>query len=390
MDHLLKTYGLRGALLILAALQLHICAASMLFRPISHHALVQAAELKKKARAETAKDQLIPSVTAFPPTRFSPPSHLRAIWGRVMKRYVSTESVKESELQHQVSFLRSASMMNSVPNLTLYARSWSVPGGPSFTESRPSFIVGSKSSLSNNSTSKWSLTKLPLFAEHPSVLRLSSEDESAGRSSPVHMHRHGGSRRSSLPRAVGIGVDRRPSLTRQTSVRTVQGRIMESVLEQDKEDTEEILRTGLTDCNEVDEDEIIERVKGKGKKKRTEGKKLEIKDTENDKDVKVEEDDNEVIRKSNCCVECLRGLCDASLFQDGIFWVVAISVFLVACGTPFSLFYLPSYAESVDLPSSITTSMLSISSILDLVGRLSSGFVSDLHIFQLHHVYFFA
>lgn len=389
VDHLLKTYGLRGALLILAALQLHICAASLLFRPISHHAIVQAAELKRKARTESAKDQLIPSVTAFPQSRASPPSHLKAFWWRVRQRYVSSESVKEQELQHQVSFLRSASMMNSVPNLTLYARSWSVPGGPSLTESRPSFIVGSKSSLSNNSTSKWSLSKLSLFAEHPSVLRLNSEDESTGRCSPVHMHQHGGSRRSSLPRVLGVGVDRRPSLSRQTSIRTVQNRIMESVLEQDKEDTQEILRTALAECNEVDEDEIIERVKGRKKENMNGVIKKETKDIEKDKTVQVE-DDKEIIRKSNCCVQCLRGLCDASLFQDGLFWVVAISVFLVACGTPFSLFYLPSYAESIDISSSVTTSMLSISSILDLVGRLGCGFVSDLHIFQLHHVYFFS
>lgn len=388
VDHLLKTYGLRGALLILAALQLHICAASMLFRPISHHAIVQAAELKRKARAETAKDQLIPSVTAPSPRRHTPPSQFRAIWWRVRQRYVSTESVEEPELHRQVSFLRSASMMNSVPNLTLYARSWSIPGGPSFTESRPSFNVGSKNSLTNNSTSKWSLSKLPLFAEHPSVLRLNSEDESLGRTTPVHMFQHGGSRRSSLPRAAGVGVDRRPSLTQQTSIRTVHSRIMESVLEQEREDSEEILRAVLADCKEAEEEDIVEELKVESKQKMDEGKKKETIDVGKGKKVRMEDDEEET-RKSNCCVECLRGLCDASLFQDGLFWVVAISVFLVACGTPFSLFYLPSYAESVNIPSSITTSMLSISSILDLVGRLGTGFVSDLHLVQLHHIYFF-
>lgn len=382
VDHLLKTYGLRGAFLILAALQLHICAASMLFRPISHHAIVQAAELQRKARVETAKDKLIPSVTASSPMRHSSPSHLRALWWRVRRRYVSVESVKESELQHQVSFLRSASMMNSVPNLTLYARSWSVSEGPSFPDSRPFFNMGSKSSLSNHSTSKWSLNKLPLFAEHPSVLRLSSEDESTGRSTPVHMYQHGGSRRSSLSRVLGT-VDHRSSLTRQTSIRTVQSRIMASVLEQDKEDTEGVLQAVLQASNEMEES-------GKIMKEEKDGDKEEekLKSGEEEKE-QEEEHHQEDAAKANCCGECLRGLCDASLFRDGLFWMVSISVFLVACGTPFSLFYLPSYAESVSIPSSVTTGMLSVSSILDLIGRLSTGFVSDLHFCQLHYIYFF-
>lgn len=384
VDHLLKTYGLRGAFLILAALQLHICAASMLFRPISHHAIVQAAELRRKALAETAKDNLIPSAKASSPTRHTSPSHLKALWWRVRRRYVSVESVKESELQHQVSFLRSASMMNSVPNLPLYARSWSVSGGPSFPDNRPDFHMGSKSSLSNNSTSKWSLTKLPLFAEHPSVLRLSSEDESIGRSSPIHMYQHGGSsRRSSLSRVMGT-VDRRSSLTHQTSIRTVHSRIMESVQEQDKEDTEAILQAVVQDSDAMEQSLQMVKEKGDGNK---EVKKLKSGDEEKEQDEEVNE---EAEGKANCCGECLRGLCDASLFRDGLFWVVSLSVFLVACGTPFSLFYLPSYAESVSISSSVTTGMLSVSSIVDLVGRLSTGVVSDLHFCQLHYIYFFS
>ncbi|KAK8402361.1 hypothetical protein O3P69_000642 [Scylla paramamosain] len=369
VDHLLKTYGLRGAFLILAALQLHICAASMLFRPISLHALVQAAELRRK-------DKLLPSVAASSPTRFSSPSHLKTFWSRMRRHYVSVESVQESEVQRQVSFLRSASMLNSVPNLTLYARSWSVSGGPAFPDSRPSFNVGSRSSLSNNSTSKWSLTRLPMFAEHPTVMRLSSEDESIQRSASGLMH-HGGSRRSSLPRILG-GVDHRSSLTRQTSIRTAHSRIMESLQEQDKEDSEGILQSTSPDCDEKEESEQMI-------KEEKDNEKSQIKQEEREPEKKENMEEEE---KPSCCLECLRGLCDASLFKDGQFWVVAISVFLVACGTPFSLFYLPSYADSISIPSSSTTGMLSVSSIVDLIGRLSTGVISDLHFCQLHYIYF--
>ncbi|MPC16557.1 Monocarboxylate transporter 12 [Portunus trituberculatus] len=369
VDHLLKAYGLRGAFLILAALQLHICAASMFFRPISVHAVVQAAELRRK-------DKLLPSVAASSPARFSSPSHFKTLWSRMKRHYVSVESVQETEVQHQVSFLRSASMLNSVPNLTLYARSWSVSGGPAFPDSRPSFNVGSRSSLSNNSTSKWSLTRLPMFAEHPTVMRLCSEDESIQRSSSGLMHHHGGSRRSSLPRILA-GVDPRSSLTRQTSIRTAHSRIMESLQEQDKEDSEGILQSPSPDCDEKEE---IEQMIKEGK----DNEKLQIKEEEEQE--KKENLEEEV--KPNCCWECLRGLCDASLFRDGQFWVVAISVFLVACGTPFSLFYLPSYADSISISSSVTTGMLSMSSIVDLMGRLSTGVISDLHFCQLHYIYF--
>ncbi|KAG7167254.1 uncharacterized protein LOC121868597 [Homarus americanus] len=380
VNYLLVTYGLRGTLMLLGAMQLHICVASMLYRPISHHAIVQALEQQKLKEEEeetgqsVPKDKLLPTVPASPlpnpardPTGSIPTTPLarsRALWQKVVRRRLSsTTSAKDEELQRQVSFLRSASMMNSIPDLTQYARSWAVTPDRSSLGSRSSMRtgvgLGSKSSLFNTTTSRLSLSKLPIFAEHPSVLRLSSEED--GKVTSVRLLR-GNSRLLSQSR-VAPGPDSRSQLARQTSIRTVQSRIMTSVIEAETEDKDIQVQPSTQSKDIV----------------------MEKEEATNDYSALREDEEKEVKSPSRCMMCCT--FFDCALFKDPLFVILALSVFFMSCGAPFSLFFLPAYAETIDIPSSQVPTIMSISSIVDLCGRLGMGFVSDLGIFKMHHIY---
>nr|XP_045605816.1 uncharacterized protein LOC123762982 [Procambarus clarkii] len=384
VDYLLVTYGFRGTLMLLGAMQLHICVASMLYRPITHHAIVQAIDQQNQEEEENngtvPKDKLVPQIPASPlpkpaqrPLDSSPKTPVtrsRALWQKMMRRrrLSSTTSAEAAELQRQVSFLRSASMMNSIPDLTQYARSWAVNPDANSMGSRSSmrtgFAMGSKSSLFNTTNSKLSLSRLPIFAEHPSVLRLSDED---GRVTSARFLRGSARRLSSQSRVAPVVLPEvRTQLNRQTSIRTVQSRIMTSVLESETEDKENLVRPFTEDKNDFTENGMA---------------------TADNLGLKQEEQEVEV-KRPNCCVICCANFCDCSLFKDALFLTMAFSVFFMSCGAPFSTFFLPAYAVSVEIPSSLVPKMLSISAIFDLIGRLGMGFVSDLGFIKTHHIYF--
>lgn len=324
----------------------------MLYRPILHHAIIQTSE-DKESNVEIGNiDKLKPppasknTFEAKNPTKNGTPiphSRARAFFKRLeRRRRKNMEIDKDPELDRQVSFLRTASMINSVPDLTQYARSWSVSDDSAVPfDSRESVLnlVGST---------------LPVFTPHPSVLRLSTEE---GMESP----NRGSVRR--LSRSNLVSDSRTNMVSRQSSVRVVQSRIMEPVQEGDDE--------GLPHQNH----------NGSGGIDPTAEKYEHKSETAN------EEEDRE--QKKGCCfLFWIRTCqCDVSLFRSSLFWILAVSVFFVSSGAPFSTFYLPAYAESVQVPANHIPILLSISAVLDLIGRLGTGFLSDLGIIQLHHVY---
>lgn len=468
VDHLLSTYGLRGTMLILAAMQLHICAASMLYRPIRQHALIQAVRAARAARAtreeEAAADlpehKLLPNTPATPrppsaPAAASAPntplSRPHAIWQKMVRRRLTSVSVtvEDEELKGQVSFLRSSSMMNSIPDLTQYARSWSISVDRASLGSRSSSIrlaLDSKSSLSRLSLggfSKSSLNKLtcgelrhpPLMrlasdseeraVRHPTLLRLASEEDSRLFGSRTH---GGSARRLSHPRPVQASsegrVQRQSScrslegrVQRQPSCRRVQSRIMDAVKEQD---TDSQGSDELEECLQKLSEQEQERVASKGDDEQlpaTKAPSVEVlpivelsprkvptadlpakgeaaapdpeKQHEGEKEDNLEDEQLVVmVKRPNCCCSCLSSCLDLSLFTNPLFLMMAISVFFMASGAPHAIFFLPAYANSIDIPSSKVPHMLSISSMVDLCGRLGIGFISDIGIFRISHLYF--
>eukprot|EP00092_Neocalanus_flemingeri_P006951 GFUD01007503.1.p1 GENE.GFUD01007503.1~~GFUD01007503.1.p1 ORF type:complete len:952 (+),score=197.76 GFUD01007503.1:49-2904(+) len=72
---------------------------------------------------------------------------------------------------------------------------------------------------------------------------------------------------------------------------------------------------------------------------------------------------------------------DLTLVKDPVFLLLAASVMMMAVGVPHCLFFLPTHAKLVGLPSADASFLLSISAIFDLAGRLVFGFFLDLNLF---------
>ena len=69
-----------------------------------------------------------------------------------------------------------------------------------------------------------------------------------------------------------------------------------------------------------------------------------------------------------------------SLVENPVFLVLAGSVMLMAVGLPHCLFFLPTHVETVGLPPSDASLLLSVSAIFDLTGRIAFGFFLDLNL----------
>ncbi|CAL4116579.1 unnamed protein product, partial [Meganyctiphanes norvegica] len=456
IDWLLEKYGLRGTLLILGALQFNICAASMLYRPIREHAKIQAREREELEKLKTVDsscnvdgEKLLPAQPLMPDVPFqtsapnTPLNRSTAIWNKVVrKRLESISQDEDEELRRQVSFLRSSSMMNSIPDLSEYARSWTMTD-EAFMRSRGSFALtrsrgsinrsngsirchpskGSLSKLSFGSSkgSKGSMDKLgSTEVKRPQLIRLMSEEKP--RPSGVYAS-HGS--KNSLNRVQSEG---RTSLLRKVSLRQKAKTMMKEgiIQEQDSESEKSLEVQGSSQSlkekgipligritqlkeeaslydrkeNEPAVEPIMEplfvsainetankdyndttsinSITEKDKMLEKEGKEAEMR--KEDDTMSVESDE------PGCCFYVLR-CCDCNLMRNPLFWVMAISVSCMAAGAPHVLFFMPAYATSIGIASTATTSLLSISSLVDLFGRLGIGFISDLGLIKPSYIY---
>ena len=373
IEYLLEEYGLRGTLLLLSAMQLHVCAASCLYRPIGVHAIFQERDrLRNKKGDENEnlegdnKDPSSPQLGASASEPNTPLVKSKSIFQKVVRsRMISSSSEHNEELRRQVSFLRSSSMMNSIPDLTQYARSWSIGGERSSTGSRSSINrgvfegTGSRSSLFRYAAQNECHSQTPI--------RLSSEDEgrrTSGEIVPVS------SRRSlqRMPSTRGSRV----SLVRQASCRNAKK--MSSLPELDADSqcslplSEPCVPVGHSDLE----------------RKCIVTEKLSECD-ENELEEEVDLDDEQEEPKSKCS-SCFSSLIDVELMTNSVFLIMAISVSCMAIGAPHAIFFLPAYTQSIGLESAVTA-LLSISSIVDLFGRLGIGFLSDLNIIGINKIY---
>uniref|UniRef100_A0A1Q3FJN0 Putative monocarboxylate transporter n=2 Tax=Culex tarsalis TaxID=7177 RepID=A0A1Q3FJN0_CULTA len=78
---------------------------------------------------------------------------------------------------------------------------------------------------------------------------------------------------------------------------------------------------------------------------------------------------------------------DISLLQDATFILMCLSVGLMSVGCPYMLYYLPAYAISAGNTKSEAGYLVAVSAALDLIGRLTLGWLSDLDLFDRKKAY---
>lgn len=94
-----------------------------------------------------------------------------------------------------------------------------------------------------------------------------------------------------------------------------------------------------------------------------------------------------VVKPTCCSLANLNRYIDTSLTRNPLFLIMALTVMLMAVGCPHMLFYLPSYANSVGISRSDCSLLLSISALMDLIGRLGFGWIADLNLFSNSKAY---
>lgn len=93
--------------------------------------------------------------------------------------------------------------------------------------------------------------------------------------------------------------------------------------------------------------------------------------------------------KSNICFTIMKSCFDNEVLKTVSMILTCISSSLFAIGAPHAFFYLHAYYTSVNVDSTVVTKLLSLSSIVDLSGRLIIGYVADMNVVRLCFLYFF-
>ncbi|RXG54926.1 Monocarboxylate transporter 12, partial [Armadillidium vulgare] len=387
IQYLLNEYELDGTLLILAALQLNICAASMLYRPICLHAIIQQ---KEKQRQITLRNsgQINNNLQSPFAVKDKEPSFnrcepfLRKLSNKAALTSLSFNE-EDSELRHQVSFLRSSSLLNSIPDLTQYARSWSYDQNTVFKHqlSMKNSYKSSKNSV-NTIVTNGSNTHL-----EKDICTKGKRDNSytliVSERKPGFKERHSSSFKEKNVRPLcRLGFNRnssQPILARQYSKRT--NNRMSSLLEMDCDSVSSLPKANISEVSESKNNSTVNVKQLLEENLITNNNNNNIKDIENYPDV----DPKQVITIEPK-VKKPRFL-DFSLLKSYTFWLVSVTVSLMAVGAPHALFFLPAYAASTNIDKDTIIYLMSISSVVDLVGRLGIGFVSDLRIIRYSYLY---
>ncbi|XP_065368220.1 uncharacterized protein Sln [Calliphora vicina] len=89
------------------------------------------------------------------------------------------------------------------------------------------------------------------------------------------------------------------------------------------------------------------------------------------------------------CIERIEIYLDISLLKDPTFILMCLSVTLMSVGCPYMLYYLPAHVISIGYNKSEAGYLVTVSAVLDLVGRLGLGWLSDLQLFDRRKTYVF-
>ncbi|XP_031616386.1 monocarboxylate transporter 12 isoform X2 [Contarinia nasturtii] len=95
-----------------------------------------------------------------------------------------------------------------------------------------------------------------------------------------------------------------------------------------------------------------------------------------------ESDDIRELKRPKTLCEKIQRYIDVTLLKDATFIGMCLSVTLMSVGCPYMLYFLPAYAISAGFTKKEAGLLVAISAVLDLVGRLGFGYLSDLQIFD--------
>lgn len=382
VQYLMQEYELRGTLIIIAALQLQIAVSACLYRPPQDHARVQARQRKKKYMEKLS------SFSAEDVSKISTQGEQKGAIGKInniRKTNIFSLNYKETEhdkLDRELSMYRCLSLTTSVPNLKEYSQS-------------TKYVMNSRAKFSDNKSNidlsyyEFTLKDNEIPRNYDRTLFI-SKSGSCNEFSLPSRNTEGKSIQCISSNVQKLNNEQ--SLRKQASLRRFA--TAKSTIKKDstqtlestaisKEDT--ILRASFDverslGCREL---RIGEQTNNNNNSDNgnqpSNGTYQRDKDSENVEETKQN-------KLSFCCVG-LRSIFNPDVLRNPFMILISISSGLIALGAPHTLFYVHAHYSTINMDLNDVTQLLSVTSLVDLAGRLSMGYIADSRIIPISILY---
>uniref|UniRef100_A0A6A7FTT1 Monocarboxylate transporter n=1 Tax=Hirondellea gigas TaxID=1518452 RepID=A0A6A7FTT1_9CRUS len=424
VEFLLSEYKLRGTFLITAALQLNIAAAAALYRPTDDHARVQEMERRKLAK-EAAEENFEYNQKLIVKTQdqdanmnfyaLDVRSNLKSEC-QVNPLSTLQRSKVDENITRELSMYRSMSITGSVVSLKYF-----LPDPTKVSKSPVTLRKPKKRTQSERRSSEYGETNIPSNLSNDNLMnskRMKSLSELVtSRSSTVPVSEVSNSCRptpkSLLPAQCINGSPLHRIAITNNEAQSGKSVLMDNSSTANKlniyDAKNSLNETKFTEYNNSpsrDSTGSFASLKRKYLERSLLNTSIDEKEvvTETDEcieynlsyadgtfkdDEKKEQYSSEDQAKPPNCLAILLSSFDKELLKKPAMILVCISSCLVAFGAPHSLFYVHVYFTNANVDSTVVTKILSFTSLVDLVGRLTAGYIADTKVIKLHYMYFF-
>ncbi|KAF2362376.1 Major facilitator superfamily domain [Trinorchestia longiramus] len=383
LQYLLQEYGLRGTLLIASALQLHILVSAFLFRPTNVHTRIQELDRKRALRSARDEAKLPLTVDQINKEKKWPKLTILQSVGsqKPSSRFTNLDPRRNEDkdsLTLELSSYRSMPLTASVPNLKEFRESLvDIPALRKEMEKTVN-VEENKPNLQHIASADEFVRPARKRSSSECQFPLRSLDTSLEESPEAQLaHTKSDSSQGNDSRARKISL-RRYVIDNSLSARS-DGAAENLMEEKDPETINEIVSVNgpnhslpmLKNSSEgstIHKNGSLERPNALSCKSSPEIRKHTVKE-----DFKL---------FARAIGECF----DMSVLKSKSMIIMGFSASMFSMGVPQALFYLHAFYTSVGMHTSEVTTLLSITAICDLCGRLSIGFIADTNYFRLSYL----
>ena len=337
------------------------------------HAKVQAME-KKRLQSESKLNGTcnVENQTNLKLDRAASDSVFQRVKSSKILAYSGQE---ETEMTRHVSFLRSTSMMCSLPDLGEYAKSCRISNCETPNEESQKIRMPRQHTVSESFDDQLneSGTSCPSDESLRNVNNPKSQDRNLVRRVNSYHARMNLGRQVYLRRATNPNLS---SLVEKDADSSLSLAPSEPIIEEEEEDRfDDEKSSPQRGDNEVTQTTVLFKPENPIN--------LQI----SQQPVTQLPDKSKKDGRFSTVTKAMASCFDPEVLKTRKMIITSISVCLVAIGAPHFLFYLHAYAKSVSMDSTSVTTLLSISALVDLAVRLGTGALADMNIVHTSYMY---
>lgn len=380
VQYLLVEYKLQGTFLILAALQLHIVAAALLYRTSIEHAKVQARQHRRKLKNEHKNYFENISFNSNKNESNNNGIVLEAIQrNSLTSRYIMPNDRKwlsNDALCKEVSMYRCIPLTGSVTNMEEFKK---ISINSLDKQTFPSVTKKMSFDLENRRNSASNILSNTRTLQPSSDIRHRSTSESMDESTLLNMTKQTRiNEEASLRKLVSL---RRFAMS--TNVRS------NGYLNNERGSIDKLnVSVASNDIHGTLDNNHFTNVDIYSNQEKVDVIRISNQDDENSDLKKTIKGNTSSGNNYNHISTTIKKIFDTEILKNPSMICMTVSVCLMSVGTPHFLFYLHAHFGQFGIDSSEITKLLMISALVDMAGRLLFGFVADLKIVPLSVLYF--